>query len=1061
MPDDDRQFGSASRETVSCRFCGGPNAAPSRFCSRCGRALTAANASPSRSPAYAPERQLRQITVVFCDLAGSAALSAALDPEDLTDLVGNFHRCVTGIMEEFGGYVARYVGDGSLTYFGYPKAGEDDAERAVRASLAAIEAVSRIAVDGGSRLHSRIGIATGITVVGDVVGVGDIRGFAVVGEAPNLAARLQEVAEPDTVVVEKSVLRLVRQKFEFVELGPRAMKGWADPVQTWRAVCAIPPRDRFAAMALNEITPMSGRMSELARLRDIWNRVTGTTGVTGLAGGERRGVIVLGEPGIGKSRLVHDFVQPIGDCRRVALACLPRHEGVPLHPFVHWIESVGRTGCGDGAEAIVAKLRETLDGTLPADFELIAALIGSAPNQGRPAAQLAPHRRRDRTMQAILNFIEAYAGDQALLVTAEDLHWADAPSLELLDLLTGPAASGRAMILMTSRPEGVPAWITARKVDPIRLNALAGAEAESIVRSIAGNAALPDPVIAKIVARCDGNPLFLEEVTKAVLEDNGRGSALLWPVVPPTIHASLLSRLDGLGDARPAIEAAAAIGREFGSDLLRWTIGASEEQMQDALARLIGSGLVFAGEHGEYSFKHVLIQDAAYGTIARERRRELHGRIADALETRLPEVAAANPSAVAQHCVAAGWHRKAVVWWLRAGTQSLCRSASAESFRQLNQGLELLQSLPEDDWRIRSELDLRLLQGKISIATRGHAAPETGEAFEHARGLCGQLSDPPQLLTTLFGQWTNAVFRARLKDGRKQAENLLAIGEARQDPVWRLIGCYSLGFTLVPLGEFALAAGHLERGISLYDEGRRQDYAAPVVGDPRVVMRTYLSLALLTQGKLDAANVQTEMLLGEARSLGQMWTLAQALYHAAYCAFQTGAPSSAMAYLEELDAVVQEFGFLYFDALGTCLRGWCLAAEGETEFGIQEARRGLGLYLRTSSMLYVGTLKRMEAHLHLQAGDLEQAWALANEVTRLMHDSGAYWDYAELMRLKGELMWRGGDVAGAADALRSAIEIAVRQGAGLFRTRAEAALARLLGPANEARGLRQADAVTP
>ncbi|HYZ33968.1 MAG TPA: hypothetical protein VE684_16990, partial [Crenalkalicoccus sp.] len=604
-------------------------------------------------------------------------------------------------------------------------------------------------------------------------------------------------------------------------------------------------------------------------------------------------------------------------------------------------------------------------------------------------------------------------------------------------------------MVITARPEFRPAWLAEPGVERIELEPLGAAESAEMVERVSGRAApLPPAVIGEILRRADGVPLFLEELTRAVLE--GRAAAGLREpapaAVPSSIHASLLARLDRLGAARNLAEVAAAIGREFGLDLLGRVAGLRPEELEVPMARLLASGLVHpAGPSGgrSYRFKHALICDAAYGTILRTRRRELHARIAEALEAAASQDGPARPQLLAHHYTEAGLAAPAARWWLAAGLQSLQQSAMTEALAQLRRGLTLAAELPEAEPRLRLELELWIACTKALFVTAGWAAEATGEAFAHARALCDRLGTPPQLRTVLFGQWLRALVRGEPQAALAQAEDVLARGIALGDPEWRLLGHYCVGMTQLPLGGFALVKQHLGAGIALFDPAKREAYAGPVVGDPRVIMRTYRAWAMLCTGAYAEAWAESATALAEAREAGQALALAHALWHRAYQTVAVEGVPEALAALQPLWPVVNEHGLAFYQGLGGILQGWCLGRLGDPR-GLTALRAGLEGYRRTGSRNHLSSFLRMEAEVLGATGAAAEGLDRAEAAGRLMRETGEGWDAAEIARVRGTLLHQLGETASAEAALREARARAAAQGAVWFGLRAAVSLARLL-----------------
>jgi class 3 adenylate cyclase/predicted ATPase len=662
----------------------------------------ASPATPQHAPVTEPKSQdtaeRRQVTVMFSDLVGSTAMSIRMDPEDLREVISAYQKCVAETVRRFGGFVAKYMGDGVLMYFGYPQAHEDDAERAVRAGLELIGAVNSIKLN--APLQTRVGIATGLVVVGDLVGSGEAQERGIVGETPNLAARLQGIADPNMVVIAEATRRLLGNLFELQDLGPKDLKGIAGPVRTWAALRASSAEGRFEALHAAGLTALVGREEELELLLRRWSQAKT---------GEGQVVLLSGEAGIGKSRLTAALLERLAGQphTRLRYFCSPQHTDSALYPVIGQMERAAGLAHDDTPQARLDKLDAVLAQTSTSlqDAALFAEML-SLPNDGRyPALALNPEQRRQRTLEALTAQVAGWASRQPVLMIFEDAHWTDPTSLEAFGRTVDRIKSLPVLLIVTFRPEFNPPWIGQSRATSVMLNRLNEREAAAIIARLVGNKGLPADLTAEIVERTDGIPLFVEEMTKAILEAEDEGDARrtagavpsLALAVPASLHASLMARLDRLGPAKEVAQIGAAIGREFSHPLLVAVTRKPEAELGSALDRLIDAGLLFrqgVPPHATYLFKHALVQDAAYGTLLREPRRALHARIAETLEGRFADVAETQPELLARHCTDAGLIEKATALWGKAGRRSLARAALLEGKGQLKQALDQIATLP-------------------------------------------------------------------------------------------------------------------------------------------------------------------------------------------------------------------------------------------------------------------------------------------------------------------------------------------------------------------------------
>jgi class 3 adenylate cyclase len=759
--------------------------------------VATALSAPSVSPEDRAER--RQVTVMFADLVGSTALSARMDPEDLREVISTYQKCVAETVQRFGGYVAKYIGDGVLVYLGYPQAHEDDAERAVCAGLELVAAVG--ALKTHAPLQTRVGIATGLVVVGDLIGSGASQEQAIVGETPNLAARLQGVAEPNSVVIAESTRKLVGNLFELEDLGAQGLKGISGPVRAWAALRPSSVESRFEALHASGLTELVGREEELELLLRRWSKAKG---------GQGQVVLLSGEPGIGKSRLTAALLERLATepHTRLRYFCSPQHTDSALYPIISQMERTAGFAHDDTAKAKLDKLDTLLaqSFTPRQDAALIAEML-SLPNDGRyPTLELAAQQRRQKTLEALTAQLEALSRSNPVLMIFEDVHWIDPTSLEALGRAVDRIRTLGALLIVTYRPEFEPPWIGRPHVTALTINRLGDWEIAAMIDLVTGNKPLPASIRLDIIERTDGIPLFVEEMTKAVLEAEAEETAERAVAaipsrsipVPASLHASLMSRLDRLGSAKEAAQIGAVVGREFSFTLLAAVAGKPEAELRSQLDRLTAAGLLFrqgVPPQASYLFKHALVQDAAYGTLLREPRRAFHARIAEVLERQFTDVADSQPELLARHCTEAGLIEKAAFLWGKAGQRSLERSALVEAIAQLTRALDQITTLPSTPALRREEIKLQVALITPLMHIKGYAAPETKAAMERARLLIeqtealGELPEDPLLLfSVLFGFWGANVVAFNGNVVRELAEQFLSLAEKQRTTVPLMIG---------------------------------------------------------------------------------------------------------------------------------------------------------------------------------------------------------------------------------------------------------------------------------
>jgi TolB-like protein/class 3 adenylate cyclase/predicted ATPase len=998
---------------------------------------------PGHVPQRHPERRL--VTVLSCGFAGVTPPASDPDPEEALAKIAALHHACAEIIDKHGGFVTRFHGDGLLAYFGYPQAHEDDAERAVRAGLALVNIIGQFEMP--DRLRARVGISTGIVIVGDLIGEGEGQERGTVGETPKLAATLQALAEPDAIVIDDGTRRQIGARFEVVDLGPQQLHGVGAPQRTWRILGEREGLSRFEALR-SRATPLVGREEEVEVLRRRWAQAKAGAG---------RVALISGEPGIGKSRLAETFREYIvGDPHtRLRYFCSPHHQDSALFPIIAQLERAADFERGDAPAVKLDKLQSLVSPTASVDdIPLLAELLSLPLSDHYPALDLTPQRKKQKIFEALLNQLSGLAQQQPVLIVFEDLQWADPSSRELLDLMVEYVERLPALLIATFRPEFQPPWIGQPYVTTLSLRRLSREESAEVVRWVVANTAtVSSEVVDEIATRGDGVPLFLEEVTKAVIEtasagtDHGSGVVSTSLGVPATLHASLIARVDRLGPTSKEIaQVGAAIGREFPYELLAVAAQCTEAELRDAIRRLVDAGLVF--QHGlppqaNFLFKHALVQDTAYGMLLRGPRRALHARIARALEEHLPGVAETQPQILANHFTEAGIVERSVAYWGKAGHRSAARSAMAEAAAQFQKGLDQLALLPKNRERLQQELEFFSALGAVLRAVKGASAPETGSPFARARELWEQLGSPAEYRYVPYGQAIYHSARGELDQAQSLAEELLRLSRQRNDASGLVPGHFSSGRNLLVAGRFALSRSHLEEVLALYDPLLHRSLIHQGTDYLHVTSKAFLGNILFCLGYPDQGLARSNAAIAEARRLAHPPTLAPTLAYCTRLLALVGDNAALDERADELVAVTAEHGFPLWRALGTSFRGWITVKNGDVAKGILLLRSGSSDYRATEGESWTPYLFALLAVACEIAGKIEEGLTLLNDALEIVEKTGARWFAAELNRHKGRLLLQQGNSEPAEELYRKALSIAREQEAKLWELRAAGSLARL------------------
>jgi class 3 adenylate cyclase/tetratricopeptide (TPR) repeat protein len=833
---------------------------------------TSVQLGPSVTPAAAlegsppdpppPEAERRPLTVMFCDLVGSTALSAQLDPEDLREVVRAYQTTCAEVIQRFDGHIAQYLGDGLLVYFGYPQAHEDDTQRAVHTGLGILTAMgdlnTHLQQDKGIQLAIRVGIHTGLVVIGDMGGQGRQEQLAL-GETPNIAARIQGLAAPNTIAVSEATYRLVQGYFVCQDLGAQALRGVTESVRVYQVLGESGIHSRFEVAQTRGLTPLVGREQEVGLLLDRWAHVKD---------GQGHVVLLTGDAGIGKSRLIQMLKDHVADEPHVRWACRSSeyYQNTALFPLTDLFQRILRFEAYETPDAKWEKLEHALSQyrlPLEESVQLFAPLLSvPIPEHHYPPLNLSPQRQRQKILETIVTILLQLAEQQPVLFILEDLHWTDPTTLEWLNLLIDQTPTASILVLLTCRPHFQPAWHHRSYLTESTVHRLPHAQVEQIVTGMTDGKTLPQEVLQQIIAKTDGVPLFVEEMTKAILESGYlkevdahyevTGSFSTF-AIPATLHDSLMARLDRLVSAKGIAQYAAVIGRQFPYELLQAVSQLDEPTLQRELGRLVEAEIVYQRglpPQAAYLFKHALIQDAAYQSLLRSTRQQYHQRIVQVLAEQFPETAETQPELLAQHYTEAGLTEQAVASWQRAGQQASQRSANLEAIQHLTKGLELLVMLPETQVRAQRELDLQIALGPALMAIKGFGAPEVEQTYTRARALCQQVGEPTQFFPALIGIGTFYMASGKLQTARELQEQLLSLAQRQQAPALLLHAHLALGATLLHLGELAQARVHLEQGICLYDQ--HPSHAPSFVSDdPGVSGRRLVALALWLLGSLN------------------------------------------------------------------------------------------------------------------------------------------------------------------------------------------------------------------
>jgi class 3 adenylate cyclase/predicted ATPase len=1050
---------------------GGPEMPP-RITPPVSQAAHASREAAMPAAPSAAEAERRQLAVLFCDLVDSTVLASQLDPEDLREVVRAYQDTCAKVIARFEGHIAQYLGDGLLVYFGYPLAHEDDAPRAVRAGLGMIEALgqlnTRLGQERGMQLAVRLGIHTGLVVVGEV-GSGPRQEQLALGETPNVAARLEGIAAPNTLVISATTFQLLGGFFACQPLGAPLLKGLTQPLAVYRVLYESMARSRLEAAGSTGWTPLVGREQEIGLLRERWAQVKDGLGQV---------VLLSGEAGIGKSRLVQVLKEQVAAEPQAWLTscqCSPYHQHSALYPMIDLLERVAL--CFEREESPPQKLRK-LEGfvvqyglPLAEAVPLFASLLSLPLPADYAPLTGSPEQQKQQTLHALLTILSRIASQQPVLFIMEDLHWVDPTTLEFLTLLVDQGPTARLLALWTFRPDFSPPWMGRAHLTQVTLPRLSRQQATEMTARVAHGKALPAEVVVQVVAKTDGVPLFVEELTKMVLEsgllqEQEDCYALTGPLpplaIPTTLHDSLMARLDRLATVKSLAQLGATLGREFSYDLLQAVSSWDEGTLQRGLHQLVEAEFLYQRglpPQATYIFKHALIQETAYQSLLRSTRQQHHQRIAQVLEAQFPETVATQPELVAHHYTEAGCYVQAVGYWQQAGQRALQRSANVEAIAHLRQGIALLTTLPDTPECVQAELTLQTTLGPALMATRGYAAPEVATAYNRARELCQQAEETPELFPVLWGMFLLYTSRAEHATARELGEQCLSLARRLDAPALLLEAHSALGASGFFLGQLSQAHAHLEQGMHIYDPQQHHALAFRYGNiDPGVSCLAFAGWTLWLLGYPEQALERANEVLTLAQNLEHPYTLARGLYYTTlvHQLRREWQMVSECADTAITVATAQQVAIVL--AVGPIMRGWALAMQGHGAEGLTQLRQGLDAYRATGAAFQRPHFLGMLAEVHGSMGQPEVGLAALSEALALVETTGECYYEAELRRLKGALLLQHAapEVSHAETCFQRALDIACRQEAKSLGLRAAMSLARLWqqqGKRTEAREL--------
>jgi class 3 adenylate cyclase/tetratricopeptide (TPR) repeat protein len=963
--------------------------------------------SPSNtSPAPAiqsglPDAERRQLTVMFCDLVDSTALSAQLDPEDLRDVVHAYQTTCTEVIQRFGGHIAQHLGDGLLVYFGYPAAHEDDAQRAVRAGLeiaATVGARCNVALPSGPRpLKVRIGIHTGLVVIGEIGG-NDKRETLALGETPNLAARLQGVAEPDTVVVSAATQRLVLGLFEHQDLGPQSLKGFAAPPTAYRILGETPAQSRFEAALATGLSSFVGRDEELRLLQVHWQQAKDCHGQV---------ISVQGEPGIGKSHLIQAFKEEVrGEPSTwIEFRCSSNYQNTAFYPVISHLQRIMQTHRLESAQSKLAKLESLLiEYRFPRrdTLGLFAALLSLPFPASATQPVLPPQKQKQRTIDALVAWLLEEAERQPVCCVWEDLQWADPSALAMIEACLIKVPTARLLVVLSSRSDFTPPCVPRTSMTTIVLNRLTPIQVNQMVETLTVGRTLPHEVVQQIIAKTDGVPLFIEEVTKMMMESEfcrrveGRYE-LTGPLpafaIPSTLHDSLMARLDRLSPVREIAQLGAALGREFSYELIAAVAPCTEKTLLAALEQLVDAELMHqrgTPPQAQYAFKHALVRDTAYQSLLKSKRQQVHQTVARALDAMFPEIRDAQPEILAYHFTEGGLKYPAIDFWLKAGQRASERSAYVEAASHLFNGLTLVRTLPDTAERLSHELALQSALGPVLIATKGWAASQTRETYIRAQDLAEQLGRTTQLFRAMRGIVSAQILEGKLNEARELGTQLLIVAERDKDPAMLLEAYNTLGIASLYLGDSISARAQLERGAAIdsmqHDNSPRAS-SLQSAQDPRVAGLAHLALPLWFLGYPDLALQRSLQALSLSKEISHPFSMVYALFGHSLVRHFRRETSDACAFAEEAIDVSHEHGFALWEGYAVGVRGWTLVEQGHVPEGIAQLWRAITAIRAAGTDLVVPHFLGLLADAYRLSDEIPKGMDAVAEALRIVEKS--------------------------------------------------------------------------